>query len=129
MELKSQIKTVKEVSKQIVDALTFYKDLNSLVNDEQYEDCDILCAQLNAFLAEWSNRMQTEILQTDKLEFRLDYLEKELNKIKEMREISEIPDCNIMYTKQLQLDIDGEVEEIKASITTDKTLPEEDITR
>ena len=73
--------------------------------------------------------MQTEILQTDKLEFRLDYLEKELTKIKEMREISEIPDCNIMYTKQLQLDIDGEVEEIKASITTDKTLPEEDISK
>ena len=43
--------------------------------------------------------MQTEILQTDKLEFRLDYLEKELTKIKEMKEISEIPDCNIMYTK------------------------------
>ena len=66
--------------------------------------------------------MQTEVLQTDKLEFRLDYLEKELKKIKEMREVSEIPDCNLIYTKQLQLDIDGEVEEIKASIATDKKI-------
>ena len=46
----------------MVDALTFYKDLNSLVNEEEYDDCDLQCAQLKAFLAEWSNRMQTEIL-------------------------------------------------------------------
>ena len=30
--------------------------------------------------------MQTEVLQTDKLETRLEYLENELGKIKEMRE-------------------------------------------
>ena len=70
----------------MVDALTFYKDLNSLVNEEEYEDSDLLCAQVKAFLSEWSNRMQTEILQTDKLETRLDYLENELYKIKELRE-------------------------------------------
>ena len=46
----------------MVDALTFYKDLNSLVHEEEYEDSDLLCAQVKAFLSEWSNRMQTEIL-------------------------------------------------------------------
>ena len=70
----------------MVDALTFYKDLNALVCDQEYEDSDILCEQLNAFLAEWANKMQTEVLQTDGLESRLEYLESELTKIKEMRD-------------------------------------------
>ena len=65
IELTSQIKTVKEVSKQIVEALTFYKDLNELAGETEYEDADIFCAHLNAFLADWSNRMQTEVLHTD----------------------------------------------------------------
>ncbi len=56
-ELASQIKTVKEVSTQMIDALTFYKDLNSLVTEQEFEDNDILCAQLNEFLGEWSHKM------------------------------------------------------------------------
>ena len=56
------------MSKQIVDALTFYKDLNELVGETEYEDADIFCAHLNAFLADWNHRMQTEVLHTDKLE-------------------------------------------------------------
>ena len=51
-ELSSQIKTVKEVSTQMVDALTFYKDLNALVHENEYEDADLLCANLSAFLGE-----------------------------------------------------------------------------
>ena len=118
-ELSSQIKTIKEVSKQMIDALSFYKDLNSLVSEREFDDADVLCAHLNAFLAEWATKMQTEVLQTDKLETRLEYLENELGKIKEMREKFEIPDCNLIYKKQLQIDIDGEVEEIGASIMRD----------
>ena len=56
-ELQSQIKTVRDVSKQMVDALTFYKDLNSLVQEQEFEDTDLLCAQLNAFLDQWGNKM------------------------------------------------------------------------
>ena len=46
----------------MVDALTFYKDLNSLMTEREYDDCDMLCACLNAFLAEWAHRMQSEVL-------------------------------------------------------------------
>ena len=41
----------------MVDALTFYKDLNSLVNEQEFEDSDMLCANLSAFLSEWSDRL------------------------------------------------------------------------
>ena len=85
----------------MIDALTFYKDLNSLVSDNEYEDADILCSHLNAFLSDRESKMQTEVLQTDKLETRLDYLEIELGKIKEMREQFNMPDCNLVYKKQL----------------------------
>ena len=66
--------------------MSFYKDLNSLVSEREYDDTDVLCAHLHAFLSEWASKMQTEVLQTDKLETRLEYLENELGKIKEMRE-------------------------------------------
>ena len=46
----------------MVDALTFYKDLNSLVTDQEFEDSDLMCANLNAFLDDWGARMQTEVL-------------------------------------------------------------------
>jgi len=85
----------------MVDALTFYKDLNELAGETEYEDADVFCGHLNAFLAEWSNRMQTEVLQTDKLETRLEYLENELGRIKELREQFDMPDCNMVYKKQL----------------------------
>jgi 3-oxoacyl-ACP reductase-like protein len=83
----------------MVDALTFYKEFNSLVTEQEFEDTEILCAQLNAFLGEWSHKMQTEVLQTDRLEIRLDYLENELGKIKELREQFDMPDCNLVYKK------------------------------
>ena len=81
----------------MVDALTFYKDLNSLVMEREFDSCDMLCACLNAFLDEWANKMQAEVLQTDKLELRLEYLEDELTKIKELRDQFSIPDCNLVY--------------------------------
>ena len=59
------------------------------------------------------------MLQTDKLENRLTYLENELRKYKEMHEKIHIPQCNIAYTKQVQLNIDGEVQFICASIQQD----------
>lgn len=92
---------MKEVSQQMIDALTFYKDLNTLVLEREYDDCDVLCACLNAFLAEWAHKMQAEVLQTDKLELRLDYLEGEMAKLKELRNQFDIPECNLVYTKQL----------------------------
>jgi len=46
----------------MVDALSFYKDLNELVSEREYDDTDVLCAHLNAFLGEWSTKMQTEVL-------------------------------------------------------------------
>ena len=46
----------------MIDALTFYKDLNSLMTEREYDSSDMLCACLNAFLDEWSERMQTEVL-------------------------------------------------------------------
>ena len=85
----------------MVDALSFYKDLNSLVSEREYDDADILCSHLNAFLVEWATKMQTEVLQTDKLETRLEYLENELGKIKEIREKFDKPDCNLVYQKKL----------------------------
>ena len=85
----------------MVDALSFYKDLNSLVNEREYDDPEVLCAHLNAFLGEQALKMQTEVLQTDKLETRLEYLENELSKIKELREQFDMPDCNMIYNKQL----------------------------
>ena len=85
----------------MVDALSFYKDLNGLVSEREYDDADVLCAHLNAFLGEWATKMQTEVLQTDKLETRLEYLENELGKIQEMREQFDMPDCNMIYKKQL----------------------------
>ena len=66
--------------------------------------------------------MQTEVLQTDKLETRLEYLENELGKIKEMREQFDMPDCNMIYNKQLQIDVDGEVNVIGASIMRDQSF-------
>ena len=104
----------------MVDALTFYKDLNSLVTDQEFEDSDLMCANLNAFLDDWGARMQTEVLQTGKLESRLDYLEIELNRIKDMREQFDHRDSHLMYHKQLPIDIDGEVVHIGASIANDK---------
>lgn len=53
---------IKEVSKQMVDALTFYKDLNELALETEFEDAEVFCGHLNAFLADWANRMQTEVL-------------------------------------------------------------------
>ena len=103
----------------MVDALTFYKDLNSLVTEQDFEDTDIMCANLNAFLSDWGARMQTEVLQTGKLETRLDHLETELTKIKDMREQIYQPECHLVYKKQLQIDIDGKVEYIGASILND----------
>ena len=93
----------------MVDALTFYKDLNELVAESEYSDSEIFCEHLNAFIQERDAKMQTEVLQTDKLEKRLSYLENELRKYKEMHEKIHIPQCNIVYTKQIQLNIDGEV--------------------
>ena len=46
----------------MVDALSFYKDLNSLVNEREYDDPEVLCAHLNAFLGEQALKMQTEVL-------------------------------------------------------------------
>ena len=66
--------------------------------------------------------MLTEVLQTDSLETRLDYLENELNKIKELRDQFDIPDCNLVYPKKLQIDIDGQAEEIGASINRDHSF-------
>ena len=104
----------------MVDALTFYKDLNSLMTEREYDSCDMLCACLDAFLAEWADKMQTEVLQTDKLELRLEYLESELLKIKELKQQFDIPDCNMVYKKRLELDLDGETTEIGASIIHDQ---------
>ena len=41
----------------MVDALTFYKDLNKLVHEQEFEDADLLCAHLSAFLGEQGARM------------------------------------------------------------------------
>ena len=46
----------------------------------------MFCAHLNAFMQDRETKMQTEVLQTDQLEVRLNYLENELRKIKQMRE-------------------------------------------
>lgn len=46
----------------MIDALTFYKDLNSLMTEREYDSADMLCACLNVFLEEWANKMQTEVL-------------------------------------------------------------------
>ena len=51
------MKTIREVSAQMVDALTFYKDLNKLVHEQEFEDADLLCAHLSAFLSEQGARM------------------------------------------------------------------------
>ena len=85
----------------MVDALTFYKDLNALVCDTEYEDSDVLCGHLDVFLSEWKDKMQTEVLHTDKIELRLEYLENELGRIKELKEQFEQPDCNLVYKKKL----------------------------
>lgn len=103
----------------MIDALTFYKDLNSLVAESEYEDAEVLCAHLNAFLSDREMKMQTEVLQTDKLEERIGYLESELRKVKEMREQFNMPDCNLVYKKQLQVNIEGDVQVISASIRND----------
>ena len=81
----------------MIDALTFYKDLNALVHENEYEDADLLCAHLSAFLGEQADRMQNEVLRTDKLETRLEYLDNELTKITEMRKQFDMPDCDILY--------------------------------
>ena len=70
----------------MVDALTFYKDLNELAAETEFEDADVFCGHLNAFLEDWSHRMQTEVLHTDKLESRLEYLENEVARIKQLKE-------------------------------------------
>ena len=46
----------------MIDALTFYKDLNSLAAQSEYEDAELFCANLNAFLSEREMKMQTEVL-------------------------------------------------------------------
>lgn len=106
----------------MVDALTFYKDLNELAAETEFEDADIFCAHLNAFLADWNHRMQTEVLDTDKLESRLEYLENEVGRINELKEQFDMPDCNLVYKKKLQIDIDGDAEEIGASIMLDANV-------
>ena len=56
-EISSQILTIKEVSKQMVDALTFYKDLNELVAESEYENAEIFCEHLSAFMQERDAKM------------------------------------------------------------------------
>ena len=110
----------------MVDALTFYKDLNSLMTEREYDSSDMLCACLDAFLGEWAERMQSEVLQTDKLEMRLDYLEDELIKIKELRDQFDIPNCNLIYQKRLQIDLDGDITEIAASVNHDQVTQQQE---
>ena len=62
------------------------------------------------------------MLRTDKLETRLEYLENELEKIKEIRKKFDMQDCDLLYKKQLQIDIDGETESIGASILRDQNF-------
>ena len=46
----------------MVEFLTFYGDLNSLMTEREYDSSDMLCACLDAFLGEWGERMQSEVL-------------------------------------------------------------------
>lgn len=44
-------------------------------------------------------------------------------RIKELKEQFDMPDCNLIYRKKLQIDIDGDVDEISASIELDLADP------
>lgn len=120
-ELRSQLQAVKEVSAQLVDALAFYKDLQEVVAEREYDSADMLCSQLNVFLRSTAARMQNEVLQTDRAESRIAHLEAELSKIRERKDQFDQPDCNLVYAKQLQINIDGDVASISASVKKDQS--------
>ena len=105
-----------------MDGLTFYKDLNHVMLDCEY-DSEKLSSHLKTFLEQSAERMQSgSVLKTDTLEMRMEYLQRELEKIESLRAACSAQNLELTYTKTLQLTVDGEAESVNiaASVLRDR---------